>query len=138
MVELFNAKKRKRTSQNNTKKPISKASRYPLSFQFSALTYKQSSKALSISPQSVLVSVPTQPNLTQLNVIAGDVFSAKALPPHKSCIKLVEDYHGHNVITHLEWNQKGNTLASVDETGKLALWNIKVRERESLKTKKKY
>lgn len=125
MVELFNTKKRKRTPVS-TKKTIHKASRYPLSFQFSALTYKQASKALSISPQSVLVSVPTQPNLTQLNVIAGDLFSSsKVLPPHKTCIKLVEDYHAHNIITHSEWHPKGNALASVDETGKLALWNIK-------------
>jgi hypothetical protein len=35
---------------------------------------------------------------------------------------LAQQYHGHYAITHLEWNQRGNYLATIDETGKLAIW----------------
>jgi WD40 repeat protein len=124
MVELSTTKKRKRIS--STKPTSDKASRYPPSFHFSALTYKQSPKALSISPQTVLASVPTQPNPIQFNIISGDLFSLNA-PPHKTPNKAIENYHKQHTITHLEWNQKGNTLASIDETGKLALWSVQVR-----------
>ena len=123
MVELSSIKKRRIT----TKKPpaFHKASRYPPSFRFSALTYKQSPKALCLSPQSVLVSVPTQPNPTQVNVVSGDLFSLNT-PPHTSSIHLIQKQHKQHAISHLEWNQKGNTLASVDETGHLALWSARV------------
>ncbi|KAG2222177.1 hypothetical protein INT45_007194 [Circinella minor] len=43
---------------------------------------------------------------------------------NKTPIRLAEKYHDQHTITHLVWNQKGTTLASVDETGKLALWNL--------------
>lgn len=123
MVELLKRKKQRLS----TKRSISdKASRYPPSYHFSALTYKQAPEALSISPQSVLVSVPTQPNPTQFSTVSGDIFNLDS-PLHKSCIKLVEDHHKHYTITHLKWNQKGDTIASIDETGYLALWHIKVK-----------
>lgn len=103
-----------------------KASQYPPSFLFSALTYKQAPESLSISPQSILVSVPTQPNPTLFNTISGDIFNLHNTLSKKP-IKTVEEYHKHHTITHLKWNQKGNTIASIDETGKLALWQTKVR-----------
>ena len=45
---------------------------------------------------------------------------------NKTPIRLAEKYHDQHTITHLVWNQKGTTLASADETGKLALWNLGV------------
>lgn len=126
MVEITSTT-RKRPHTNNKRSTCDKASRYPPSFHFSALTYKQAPEALAISRQTVLVSVPTHPNPTQLNTIAGDIFSLDSVQIHKTPIKTVESYHKQYTITHLEWNQKGNTIASVDETGQLALWSIKVQ-----------
>ncbi|GAA5796194.1 hypothetical protein HPULCUR_001563 [Helicostylum pulchrum] len=121
MVELL---KRKKARLSNKRPTSDKASRYPPSYHFSALTYKQAPEALSISPQSVVVSVPTQPNPTQFNTITGDIFNLDG-SLHRSCVKLVEEHHKHYTITHLEWNKKGDTIASIDETGHLALWHIK-------------
>jgi hypothetical protein len=125
MVEIAATTASTKRKRPNKKSLSEKASRYPPSYHFSALTYKQSPEALAISPQTVLVSVPTQPNPTQFNIIAGDIFSFGSVS--KAPIKMVELHHKHYTITHMEWNQKGNTIASVDETGQLALWSIKVR-----------
>jgi hypothetical protein len=121
MVELISSKKRKRTPQ----KTAEKASRYPPSFRFSGLTYKQAPELLALSPQNIIVSVPTQPNPNQFNTVAGDIYSLHT-PIRKNPVKLVENYHKQHTITHLQWNQNGNAVASVDETGHLAVWHIQV------------
>ncbi|KAI9489933.1 hypothetical protein BDB00DRAFT_840113 [Zychaea mexicana] len=41
---------------------------------------------------------------------------------NKTPLRLAEQYHDQHTITHLVWNQKGTTLASADETGRIALW----------------
>ncbi|KAI7900634.1 uncharacterized protein BX663DRAFT_458336 [Cokeromyces recurvatus] len=101
-----------------------KASRYPISLHFSALIYKQAPTSISISPQSILTCAPIPPNPTEFNVIDGDIFSLNG-SIRKVHVKLLEDYHKQHTITHLKWNQKGNVLASADESGHLALWQIK-------------
>ncbi|KAI8641915.1 hypothetical protein BD408DRAFT_417331 [Parasitella parasitica] len=125
MVELTLAPKSMKRKRTSKKKADSsdEFARYPASFHLSALTYKQASQSLCISPRSVLISVPTPPNKTQFNAIAGDLFSLDE-PIRKIPIKLMENYHKQHTITHLQWNQKGNSVASVDETGLLALWHI--------------
>ncbi|CEP13902.1 hypothetical protein [Parasitella parasitica] len=125
MVELTRAPKSMKRKRTDKKKAIffDTFARYPASFLLSALTYKQASESLCISPRSVLISVPTPPNKTQFNAIAGDLFSLDE-PIRKIPIKLMEHYHKQHTITHMQWNQKGNTVASVDETGQLALWSI--------------
>ncbi|KAJ1564319.1 hypothetical protein HK096_008591, partial [Nowakowskiella sp. JEL0078] len=32
--------------------------------------------------------------------------------------------HGNNTITHLEWNDSGDLLASVDNSGIIAIWEM--------------
>ncbi|EPB91383.1 hypothetical protein HMPREF1544_01704 [Mucor circinelloides 1006PhL] len=125
MVELTRtpkSMKRKRTSQQRAEF-CDKLPRYPASFHFSALTYKQASESLCVSPHSVVISVPTPPNKSQFNAIAGDLFSLDS-PIRKVPIKRMEHFHKQHTITHLQWEQKGKTVASVDETGLLALWHI--------------
>lgn len=117
MVEINTTKKRKSFHKPAT----TKASRYPPNFHFSLLTYKQAPQSLSISKQSILVSA----NPNQFNVIAGDLFNVNS-SILKNPVQLVEKYHNQHTITHLVWNQKGNAIASVDETGQLAVWQIKV------------
>ncbi|RCH89292.1 hypothetical protein CU098_007860 [Rhizopus stolonifer] len=112
MVEL----KRKRSQKD-------KSSRYPLSVQFSSLTYRQAPESLALSSHNVLALTSTRPHPHQFSTIAGDVFSLD-MPIRKIPIKNVEQYHKQHTITHLKWNQKGNTLASIDETGHLALWQV--------------
>lgn len=127
MVELNRtpkSMKRKRAFQQKADF-LDKSSRYPATFHLSALTYKQALESLCISPQSVLISVPAPPNKTQFNTIAGDLFNLDE-PIRKIPIKLMEQYHKQHTITHMQWAQKGNTVASVDETGLLALWHIEV------------
>ncbi|KAF1798362.1 hypothetical protein FB192DRAFT_1391172 [Mucor lusitanicus] len=36
----------------------------------------------------------------------------------------MEQFHQQHTITHLQWDPKGKTVASVDETGRLALWHL--------------
>ncbi|KAI9473597.1 MAG: hypothetical protein EXX96DRAFT_311410 [Benjaminiella poitrasii] len=119
MVEIGAPIKRRRTSQKTALSD--KTSRYPISLHFSALTYKQSPTSISISPQSILTCTP---NPTEFNVIAGDIFCLNG-PIRKSHVKLLESYHKQHTITHLEWDRKGNTIASADAAGHLALWQIK-------------
>ncbi|KAK4515332.1 Sulfate permease 2 [Mucor velutinosus] len=126
MVEITRTSKsikRKRTLQHQKPALSDKASRYPASFYFSALTYKQASESLCVSPHSVVLSVPTPPNKLQCNAIAGDLFCLDQ-PIRKIPIHSMEHFHKQHTITHLQWDPKGKTVASVDETGRLALWHI--------------
>lgn len=120
MVEIGTTKKRKSFHKPAT----NKTARYPRHYHFSSLTYKQTPQSLSISNQNFLVSA-SYLNPNQFNVIAGDLFNLNS-SILKSPVKVVEDYHNQHTITHLQWNQKGNAIASADETGQLAIWQIKV------------
>ncbi|KAL9545146.1 hypothetical protein MBANPS3_007279 [Mucor bainieri] len=126
MVELVRtpkSSKRKRALQHQKAAFSDKASRYPASFHLSALTYRQAFESLCVSRHGVVLSVPTPPNKLQSNVIAGDVFSLDR-PIRKVPIAAMQQFHQQHTITHLQWDPKGRTVASVDETGRLALWHI--------------
>ena len=127
MVELTrtprNTKKRRALQQQP--ELCDRAARYPASFHFSALTYKQASESLCVSPHSVVLAVPTPPSKSQCHAVAGDLFSLDK-PVRKVAIPPMEHFHKQHTITHLQWDPKGKTVASVDETGRLALWRMEV------------
>lgn len=102
-----------------------KTAKYSDAFIFSSLTFKQAPQALSISKQNILVSVPSEPIPSQVNWITGNLYNYALI--QKRRIELIENFHKQCAITHLQWNKKGNTFASIDETGQLALWQIQVK-----------
>ncbi|CEG70969.1 hypothetical protein RMATCC62417_06775 [Rhizopus microsporus] len=99
-----------------------KTAKYSDAFIFSSLTFKQAPQALSISKQNILISVPSEPIPSQVNWITGNLYNYALI--QKRRIELIENFHKQYAITHLQWNKKGNTFASIDETGQLALWQI--------------
>ncbi|KAI8985468.1 hypothetical protein BDB01DRAFT_788373 [Pilobolus umbonatus] len=103
---------------------LDSCAKYPLSYYYSALTYQQAPETLALSSQSTLLNGPTAPCSTSIHTIAGDLYSLDS-PVHKIPVKIIEEYHSPYSIHHLQWNQKGNTIASIDEKGQLALWHIK-------------
>jgi WD40 repeat protein len=127
MVELQS--KRRKVQQKAT---IEKKNRYSAEYEFSALTYKQAPKTLALSPHNVLVSAQNN----HFNALAGDFYLDKE-HVYNSPIPVMEKHHKQNVITHLKWHPKGDVVASIDETGQLALWQLKVKkEKEKEKEKK--
>jgi WD40 repeat protein len=120
MVELQS--KRRKVQQKAT---IEKKNRYSAEYEFSALTYKQAPKTLALSPHSVLVSAQNN----HFNALAGDFYLDKE-HVYNSPIPVMEKHHKQNVITHLKWHPKGDVVASIDETGQLALWQLKVKKKE--------
>lgn len=127
MVELTRTPKSIKRRRALQQKPelCDKASRYPASFHLSALTYKQASESLCVSPHSVVLAVATPPSKAQFNAVAGDLFSLDK-PVRKVPIQPMQHFHKQHTITHLQWDPKGKTVASVDETGHLALWRMEV------------
>ncbi|KAG0176146.1 mediator complex subunit [Apophysomyces sp. BC1021] len=120
MVEITPTKRRRIESSPET------AARYPLSFLFSSLTYRQAPECLSTSSQSVVVTVPPNPNPPAINTITGDLYTndLNKFLCHKTPVRLAEQYHKQHTITHLKWNHRGTALLSADETGKLAIWSL--------------
>ncbi|KAG1149468.1 hypothetical protein G6F37_010009 [Rhizopus arrhizus] len=118
MVQLV-ASKRQKLSYTDHKIP-----RYSSSFNFSSLTFKQSPQALSISKQNILISAPIQPISNQIHLIAGDLYTHNRIHIQKTHVEIIQNYHKQYTLTHIEWNQKGNAFASIDETGQLALWQL--------------
>ncbi|OZJ06357.1 hypothetical protein BZG36_00695 [Bifiguratus adelaidae] len=40
------------------------------------------------------------------------------------CDAQLKELHGHHDIVHVQWSQQGNFLATVDEVGRLGIWEI--------------
>ncbi|KAI8070723.1 hypothetical protein BC940DRAFT_295407 [Gongronella butleri] len=103
--------------------------RYPLASLFASMAHRQPSSCLSCSSQGVMVCAPPRPKPLTLYCVSGDLYTmghpAPAQPAtvKKSPLPLADAYHQHT-ITHLEWHQNGTTLATADETGKLAVWHL--------------
>ncbi|KAI8096863.1 uncharacterized protein BX664DRAFT_275230 [Halteromyces radiatus] len=129
--------KRKVDNTNENKKrrlgsSLKNNTRYPLSYLFSSIVHRQSPLCLTNSSQGVVVAAPPRPIPSSIHCLSGDLYtlnnsalsSSLTYNIKKVPIRMAENYHKEHTITHLNWNQKGTTLASVDETGKLALWNI--------------
>ncbi|RUP51429.1 hypothetical protein BC936DRAFT_148148 [Jimgerdemannia flammicorona] len=67
-----------------------------------------------------------QSNLKQPFVLATAADPSIDQPlRYVTMITQAQQCHKHHTITHLSWNQRGTCLASVDETGKIALWEMK-------------
>ncbi|RCI04160.1 hypothetical protein CU098_012062, partial [Rhizopus stolonifer] len=113
--------KRQKLSHTNAS---NKAARYSSFFNFSSLTCKQSPQALSISKQNILISAPIQPIPNQIHLIAGDLYNHNCIYVQKTHVEIIQKHHKQRALTHMEWNQKGNAFASIDETGQLALWKL--------------
>lgn len=120
MVQLVTSKRQKLSYTDH------KIPRYSSSFNFSSLTFKQSPQALSISKQNILISAPIQSISDQIHLIAGDLYAHNRIHIQKTNVEIIQNYHKQHTLTHIEWNQKGNAFASIDETGQLALWQLEV------------
>lgn len=130
--------KRRRVDQHSesplaaatTKRP---ASRYPQSCLLSTLLYRQAPRHLASSAHSVVVTVPPKPNPPGIHAITGDHYSldlsGKHAPLCKTQFRLAQELHARRTITHLEWNQRGTALATVDETGRIGIWELGVSSR---------
>ncbi|SAM09381.1 hypothetical protein [Absidia glauca] len=114
-----------------------KGARYPLSFLFSNMIQRQSPLCLNNSTQGIVIAAPPLPTTSSIYSLTGDIYTISnnssqhygpSLAPtptiKKTPVQVIENYHKQHSITLLQWNQKGTTLASVDETGKIALWNL--------------
>ncbi|KAI8331319.1 hypothetical protein BC941DRAFT_505814 [Chlamydoabsidia padenii] len=124
-----NATKKRRMSS------LMKSARYPLSFLYSNMMQRRSPLCLTNSTLGIVVAAPPQPTTCSIYSLSGDIYTFNntnnsknvSSVPHtikKTPIRQIEDYHKQHVITHLQWNQKGTTLVSADESGKMALWNL--------------
>ncbi|KAI8145254.1 hypothetical protein BJV82DRAFT_667151 [Fennellomyces sp. T-0311] len=125
MVDLV-PKKRRRVDSTTSPDPIA---RYPQKSILSNLLHRQAPQSICTSMHSVVVTTPPKPNGPGIHAFTGDHYtldlpSKTKLVLNKTPIRLAQDYHDQHTITHLVWNQKGTTLASADETGKIALWNL--------------
>lgn len=120
--------KKRRKLESPTARPA--PARYPPSFVRAALLFRQAPQCLTTSCHSVAVTVPPKPNPPGVHAITGEHYTldlpTKEGTLNKTPIRLAEQYHDQNIITHLQWNQRGTTLASADETGKVALWSLGV------------
>lgn len=132
MVELAPKKRRRLDSTTTTTTTPSYASaRYPPSCLLSNLIHRQAPHQLSSSIQSVVVTTPPKPATPALHAFTGDHYALDLVSKsttllNKSPIRLAEQFHDQCLITHLVWNQRGTTLASADENGKIALWELGV------------
>lgn len=127
MVEL--APKKRRRLDSTT--PSYASARYPPSCLLSNLIHRQAPHQLSSSIQSVVVTTPPKPATPALHAFTGDHYALDLVSKsttllNKSPIRLAEQFHDQCLITHLVWNQRGTTLASADENGKIALWELGV------------
>ncbi|KAI9311047.1 hypothetical protein BX666DRAFT_2000266 [Dichotomocladium elegans] len=110
--------------------PAVTAARYPLPCLFSALIHRQAPQNLAVSTQSVVVMSHPKPLGPGVNAITGDHYTLDLNSItnntflNKTPVRLAEEFHDQNAISHLAWNQRGTTLASADETGKIALWDL--------------
>jgi WD40 repeat protein len=100
---------------------------------------RQSPLCLNNSTQGIVIAAPPLPTTSSIYSLTGDIYTISnnnnqhygpSLAPtptiKKTPVQAIENHHKQHSITHLQWNQKGTTLASVDETGKIALWNLEV------------
>lgn len=127
MVEL--APKKRRRLDSTT--PSYASARYPPSCLLSNLIHRQAPHQLSSSIQSVVVTTPPKPATPALYTFTGDHYALDLVSKsttllNKSPIRLAEQFHDQGLITHLVWNQRGTTLASADENGNIALWELGV------------
>ncbi|ORX60311.1 hypothetical protein DM01DRAFT_1332468 [Hesseltinella vesiculosa] len=104
------------------------AARYPLQSLFAGLAHRQPSTCVSTSSQGLVVCSPPRPNALSLYSVSSDLYTlnpslgapatAKKVP-----LRLAEAHHQHT-LSHIQWHQNGTTLATADETGKIALWHL--------------
>lgn len=130
--------KRRRVDDQPTAANSENSARYSLNCILSAQSYRQARGCISSSIQSVVVVASPKPNATDISAIAGDYYASslgqgEGVKLNKVPLRLAEQYHGQNTITHLEWNQRGTTLATIDETGKIGLWELGVRRKREKK-----
>jgi hypothetical protein len=107
----------------------------PVRVLHSQLTYRRGYSNLACSQSNILVATKPTPLPSAIESITGNSYSQKARP-HRTPILLAQRYHGQYAITHLEWNQRGNYLASIDETGRLAVWEHTVSRLQGVKEKR--
>ncbi|KAI9007496.1 hypothetical protein CLU79DRAFT_778630 [Phycomyces nitens] len=127
MVEITAAKRRRvEASQSRSKFASDSSAHYPLGCLFSSLTYKQAPECLSSDAQGAFVITSPQPNPASIDAITGDVFLTESTKTtmYKTPMRLAEQYHQKNTITHVKWHQNGTFLATADEIGKIAVWNL--------------
>ncbi|CDH55839.1 hypothetical protein RO3G_03953 [Lichtheimia corymbifera JMRC:FSU:9682] len=129
MVELAPKKRRRLDSTTTTTTPSYASARYPPSCLLSNLIHRQAPHQLSSSIQSVVVTTPPKPATPAIHAFTGDHYALDLVSKsttllNKSPIRLAEQFHDQCLITHLVWNQRGTTLASADENGKIALWEL--------------
>lgn len=98
----------------------------PVRVLHSQLTYRRGYSNLACSSSNILVAIKPTPLPCSIEAITGNSYSPKSRP-QRTPILLAQQYHGQYAITHLEWNQRGNYLTSIDETGRLAVWEQTVR-----------
>jgi hypothetical protein len=98
----------------------------PVRVLHSQLTYRRGYSNLACSQTNILVATkkPT-PSSCSIEAITGNTYTNKS-QPKRTPLLLAQQYHGHYAITHMEWNQRGNYLATIDETGRLAIWEQSV------------
>ncbi|KAH8555199.1 hypothetical protein BGW37DRAFT_476167 [Umbelopsis sp. PMI_123] len=94
----------------------------PVRVLHSQLTYRRGYSNLACSQTNILVATkkPTA-SPCSIEAITENTYTSNS-QPKRTAMLLAQQYHGHYAITHLEWNQRGNYLATIDETGKLAIW----------------
>ncbi|KAL0083828.1 hypothetical protein J3Q64DRAFT_1749578 [Phycomyces blakesleeanus] len=127
MVEITITKRRRvePTQACSNFAPDSSA-HYPLGCLYSSLAYKQTPECLSSDSQGAFVITSPQPNPASIDVITGDVFLTESTKTtvYKTPMRIVEQYHQKHIITHVKWHQNGTFLATADEIGKIAVWNL--------------
>ncbi|KAM3581365.1 hypothetical protein VKS41_006191 [Umbelopsis sp. WA50703] len=93
----------------------------PIRVLHSQLTYRRGYSNLACSQSNILVAAKPTPLPCSVEAITGNTYT-KSSRQQRSPIILAQQYHGQYAITHLEWHQRGKHLASIDEAGKLAIW----------------
>lgn len=93
----------------------------PIRVLHSQLTYRRGYSNLACSQGNILVAAKPTPLPSSVEAISGNTYT-KSSRQQRSPIILAQQYHGQYAITHLEWHQRGKYMASIDEAGKLAIW----------------
>ncbi|KAI9285823.1 hypothetical protein BC943DRAFT_323143 [Umbelopsis sp. AD052] len=111
-------------TSNSTRRPADEvlSQSQPVRVLHSQLSHRRGYSNLACSQTNILVATkkPT-PSSCSIEAITENTYTNKS-QPKRTPLLLAQQYHGHYAITHLEWNQRGNYLATIDETGRLAIW----------------
>ncbi|KAI7871231.1 hypothetical protein BDF14DRAFT_1764598 [Spinellus fusiger] len=128
MVNSTSSKRRRDSKSYSKMKPMSDITPcHTPAYLFSSITYKQTPDYMSFDAQDAFVTVSPQPSKPAVDIISGDVFATDNSKSrvYKIPMRLIERFHQHHTITHLKWHQHGTFLASADDTGRVALWDLK-------------